>query len=313
MGIEIGGTKLQLGVGSGDGSPLVELIRVDVEANRGAAGILAQIDAAGQELFGRHDITAVGIGFGGPVDGRAGRVLKSHQIAGWEGVPLVQRCEDQWGIRTVLGNDCDVAALAEARFGAGRTKRTVFYVTVGTGIGGGLVIDGELHGHGRPAAAEIGHLRVGPPATSAEATVESIGSGRGIEFSVRQQIQAAGSDTRSATSDLIAACGGDIGGISTQEIAAAAVRGNQLAHSAIQEACRVLGWAIAQVVTLLAAEVIVVGGGVSLIGEEQFFAPLRRAVAEYVFPPLQGSYQIVPAELGEEVVVHGATILARNL
>ena len=161
LGIEIGGTKLQLGIGRGDGSDLIALHRHDVDAWRGAGGILEQIEKSAAALLQKFAVTKIGIGFGGPVDAAAGRVIKSHQVAGWDDVLLADWCRRTFGVPAVLGNDCDCAALAEARFGAGKGSRCVFFVTVGTGIGGGLVIDGRLHGAGRPAVAEIGHLRPG--------------------------------------------------------------------------------------------------------------------------------------------------------
>jgi glucokinase len=98
--------------------------------------------------------------------------------------------------------------------------------------------------------------------------------------------------------------------LTTRDIATAAVAGNPLALQAYREATDVLGWAIAQVVTLIAPEVVIVGGGVSLVGEEVFFQPLREAVAGFVFPPLAESFRLEPAALGESVVVHGALALA---
>ena len=174
LGIEIGGTKLQLGVGRADGSEPVALERRDVDPSLGADGILAQIEEVVPYLIRENPVERVGYGFGGPVDAAAGTVITSHQIHGWQGVPLQSWTEERSGVPTVLGNDCDCAALAEARFGAGQGRRVVFYVTVGTGIGGGLVIEGHSHGRGRPAVAEIGHLRPGLRDDRADATVESL-------------------------------------------------------------------------------------------------------------------------------------------
>ena len=100
--------------------------------------------------------------------------------------------------------------------------------------------------------------------------------------------------------------------MTTKSIGEAAVAGNLLAREQYRKATQVLGWGIAQLITLVAPEVVVVGGGVSLVGEEVFFAPLRTAVQQYVFPPLRNAYRLVPAELGETVVVHGALALARG-
>lgn len=325
LGIEIGGTKLQFGVASGDGTEWAAFERRDIVLARGAAGILEQIETTATDLARRFQIQRVGVGFGGPVDSVAGRVLTSHQVEGWDGVELGPWLTARLGVPTRLGNDCDVAALAEARFGAGRGRHTVFYVTVGTGVGGGLAIGGRLHGAGRPAVAEIGHLRPGLGAERSGLTVESLASGLGItaaaKAAVRGELPHAWLGRSSVLysqldlapelrQDLLNRAGGDVEQITGKLVADAAADGNRLAGQILQGSCRVLGWAIAQVITLLAPEVVVVGGGVSLMGEDLFFAPVRREVARYVFPPLAGSYAIVPAALGEAVVVHGAIALA---
>lgn len=335
LGIEIGGTKLQLGVGDGQSAELAELVRVEIVPEQGAAGILRQIRECGSRLADAHRIQRVGIGFGGPVDSAQGRVIKSHQISGWDNFHLADWCRETLGVPVVLGNDCDCATLAEARFGAGQGRSSVFYVTVGTGVGGGFVLNGQLLGKGRPSASEIGHLRPGLHADHAEATVESLASGWGIAAAAQErvtrqviqkfpadststldivQLRQALADTRLAeekdAADLLERCDYCLDDITAVVVARAAQEGNQLAQSVLDHACQVLGWAIAQTITLLAPEVVVVGGGVSLIGEQQFFTPLRREVARYVFPPLAGSYAVAPAALGESVVVHGAVLIA---
>lgn len=306
LGIEIGGTKLQLGIGAGDGGEFIAFERRDIDRSKGAQGILSQIAEVGRELVSKYQPQRVGFGFGGPVDRNLGCVIKSHQVEGWDDVPLVAWCEEKLGVPAVLGNDCDCAALAEASFGAGQGSRTVFYVTVGTGIGGGLVIDGELHGVGRPAVAEIGHLRPGLSADTPGATVESYAAGPGIVAAARRFLETC-DDTAAKTELEQAATASELTAKLLGELAA---NGNTIAKSAVFQAACVLGWAIGQVLTITAADVVVVGGGVSLIGEHGFFEPLRSEVARYVFPPLVEAYKIVPAKLGEEVVVHGATALA---
>ncbi len=310
LGIEIGGTKLQLGVGTGEEPRLIALERRDIDAARGAAGIREQILEAGRLLLDCHDIQRIGIGFGGPVFGDRGLVQTSHQISGWDQFPLTDWCREQLGKPAALGNDCDVAALAEACFGAGRDSQSLFYVTVGTGIGGGFVQNRRIHGTNRPAAAEIGHLRPGLDCTDPHDTIESRAAGPAIAAKVRKIL--AESAPSPSHEDLLARCGGNTSQLTTRHIAEAANAGNSLAINAYRQAARVLGWGLAQMTTLLAPEVIVVGGGVSLAGDEVFFNPLRSAIAEYVFRPLRDSVAIVPAALGEEVVVHGAVALARE-
>ncbi|MFH1266502.1 MAG: ROK family protein, partial [Planctomycetota bacterium] len=159
LGIEIGGTKLQLGVGRGNGQPLVELDRLDVDPGRGAEPIRHEIARAAKALIERHAIRAVGVGFGGPVDAASGRTLLSHQVEGWRDFPLRDWCRETLGLPTVVSNDSDSAGLAEARFGAGKGHRVVFYTNVGSGIGGALVVEGEVYRGSSGVAAEIGHLR----------------------------------------------------------------------------------------------------------------------------------------------------------
>lgn len=339
LGIEIGGTKLQLAVGLGDGSPFVALVRRAIDGPSGAAGILAQIEAAIDILIQQYAIRRIGIGFGGPVDTERGRVIKSHQVTGWDGVAIADWCRQRWGVPATLANDCDAAALAEARFGAGRDAQTVFYVTVGTGIGGGLVIGGRLHGAGRPAVAEIGHLRPGLQADRPDDTVEAMASGPGIAAAaqarlsgqvsrqisrirrdlgaadrahVKQRLQNVDQMEEEFEADLRARCEQDLERLNARLLAQAASEGNEVAREVIDHACQALGWAVAQTVTLIAPEVVVVGGGVSLMGETLFFAPLRRYVQRFVFPPLAQSFRLLPAALGEEVVVHGALAIAKD-
>ena len=339
LGIEIGGTKLQLGIGTGNGGPLTHVERTTIDPARGAAGILEQVEQLGSRLIQQHDVRRIGIGFGGPVRRESGRTIKSHQINGWEDFPLANWCQETFRVSAVIGNDCDVAALAEAISGAGRGHRTVFYVTVGTGVGGGLVIDGRLHGGDRPAVAEIGHLRPGLHADRPESTVESVASGWGIvaeaqarlrgdisrplvwssdtpahqnPAQIRKRLSAAKEAETEFQNDLLIRCEGDLDRLTGQMIAAAAIEGNRLAAEVLRHATQVLGWAVAQCITLIAPEVIVIGGGVAQIGEQWFLQPVREAAARYVFPPLAGAYHIMPAALGELVVVHGALALAEH-
>src|SRR5947209_12450235 len=178
LGIEIGGTKLQLGLGAGDGA-LAALWRGGVNPAEGAEGIRRQIvqavpDLLSQAGIARSRLQGVGIGFGGPVDDATRTVIKSHQIEGWDNFPLADWIGELVGLPAVLGNDADVAGLAEALFGAGKGYSPVFYITIGSGIGGGLVINGAVYrGIGR-GAAEIGHLDLGGMQWGEEAILESI-------------------------------------------------------------------------------------------------------------------------------------------
>jgi glucokinase len=310
LGIEIGGTKLQLGIGPGDGT-LAALWRGAVDVSAGGEGIRREILAAVPELLargklGRSEVRGVGIGFGGPVDDATRTVIKSHQIEGWDGFPLAQWIEDMLGWQVALGNDADVAGLAEALFGAGKGLSPILYLTIGSGIGGGLIIDGEIYrGCGR-GAAEIGHVETDPSRWGDGQTVESIASGWGMTEQARLRLPYA----RHLSSVLGRLADGTA--ITVPVIAAAAEQGDPIARSILADAIEALGTGLCHALALLAPRRIVIGGGVSLLGEQPFFGPLRRFVAEYVFKPFAGCYDIVPAALGEEVVVQGALVLARR-
>lgn len=322
LGIEIGGTKLQLGLGRGDGV-LAGHWRGAVDASNGADGIRRQIVQAVPELLGqakmeRGQLRGVGIGFGGPVDDATRTVIKSHQIEGWDNFPLADWIGELVGLPAVLGNDADVAGLAEALFGAGKGLSPIFYITIGSGIGGGLIINGEIYrGCGR-GAAEIGHLRV--PfndllADTAEQcdqlqidVLENVSSGWAIERVMRYFAESSPGDYFA----LYSACGGEPSTLTMRHVAQALQYPLEPLDRIFAIPLTSLCEAICHVIALLCPRRIVIGGGVSLMGEDLLFKPLRKLVAERVFKPFANCYDIVPAALGEEVVVHGALALVRR-
>lgn len=299
--LEIGGTKLQMALGSGHGA-LEALWREKVDPSGGGEGIRRQIARAlpgflSEAGFRKVDVIGAGIGFGGPVDTDLGETITSHQIHGWDRFPLKSWLSDQLGCRVELGNDADVAGLGEALRGAGQGASPVFYVTVGSGIGGGYIVDGKIVRGAGKGAAEIGHLRLGPEGD----ILEHHASGWGIQNRFRRRFEKGESSILVPGPDL-----------SVPLIASAAARGDGLAQSVLGGAITDLAWGLCQVIALVCPRKIVIGGGVSLLGEQAFFEPLRREVDRLVFRPFAGLTQIVPAALGEEVVLHGAIELAKG-
>lgn len=298
LGIEIGGTKLQLGLGRGDGA-IAALWRGAVNPAEGGEGIRKQIVAAVPELLAKANLpavalTGVGIGFGGPTDDTSQRVVKSHHIEGWDGFPLADWVSDLVGVPAVICNDADVAGLAEALFGAGKGLSPIFYITVGTGVGGGLVIDGQIYRGAGRGAAEIGHLRPIYPLSRSpgdDDILEGFSAGWGIERAWWHRTEER---------------------VTARRVGELAREGNPVARSILDEAVQALAEGICSVIKLLCPRRVIVGGGVSLIGEELWFRPLRKYVAERGMAALSGLTDIVPAALGEEVVIHGALALARQ-
>jgi glucokinase len=310
LGIEIGGTKLQIGLGPGDGT-LTDLWRGGVGPAADGASIRERIAVAVPELLDRAGVArarlrAVGVGFGGPVDDATRRTITSHQIAGWDNFPLADWLTEVIGVPAALGNDADVAGLAEALFGAGQGLSPVFYITIGSGIGGGLVIAGRIfRGCGR-GAAEIGHLKIRHG--DGYDVLEHLASGWGIQDQVKKNLaRGLGPD-----SPLRQMTGGDFDQLTVQMIGEAAAAGDPFSRDRLKLAVGHLAEGVCHVIALVCPRRVVIGGGVSLLGEGLLFGPLRERVAEQAFKPFAGLTEIVPAALGEEVVVHGALALARQ-
>jgi glucokinase len=318
LGIEIGGTKLQLGVGPGGGE-LAALERRHVDPSHGAAGILEQIEVAFPELIRRagrtgRPIRAIGIGFGGPVDAAQGRIDRSYQVPGWEGFPLADWMRDRFAVPSVVvENDADTAGLAEARFGSGRGYSPLLYMTVGSGIGGSLLIEGQIYRGFGKGAGEIGHLHVpdgsGPEARWLE--LEQVASGWAIAQAAQDQARRL-IEQSSTDWIVLERAVFDPDRITATLVARSAREGDAAAVSILARAHAAVAFALVQAIALLAPRRIVIGGGVSLIGEEGWFDPIRRLVDRQVFPPFRGGFEIVPASLGEEVVLRGALALAQD-
>jgi glucokinase len=314
LGIEIGGTKLQVGLGDGDGL-LRGLWRETVDTGAGPEGIRKQILQAVPALLAQtgctqNGLAAVGIGFGGPVDDSNQSIIKSHQIEGWDNFPLAAWIGDMLGLAAVLGNDADVAGLGEAQFGAGRGISPVFYVTIGSGIGGGLIINGEIYrGCGR-GAAEVGHLLITASVRTGveQRPLELWASGWSIQRHARAELRAGAGDN----SQLIHMVKGSPDELTAFHVGEAARQGDAFALAILDHAWSCLAEGLCQVIALLCPRRIVIGGGVALMGEAVLFEPLRAKVKHKVFEPFADLYDIVPAALGEEVVVHGALALARR-
>jgi glucokinase len=335
LGIEIGGTKLQIGLGQDTGK-LDALWRGRVEPAEGADGIRRQLQQAVPQLLHEAGLSSsalrgVGIGFGGPVDDRTKTILKSHQIEGWENFPLADWIGDLVGTSAVLGNDADCGGLGEALHGAGKGLSPIFYITIGSGIGGGLIIDGKIYRGTGKGAAEIGHLKLYYPAVEDDwwveereevhhilGILESVASGWALE----QRIRSTARKHPTLAPQLSALTGGDLDRITLPLVAEAARAGDYLAQALLGLLIAELSVAINRVVTLLCPRRVVIGGGVALLGDALLFEPLRLAVRgrtlhdfgfwEPPFEPFLGETDIVPAALGEEMVVHGAIALARQ-
>jgi glucokinase len=310
IGIEIGGTKTQVGIGSAETGLLPEgLVRRTVNREQGASGILRDLVSMVEELLCSKDISIseickIGIGFGGPLDSARGVILKSFQIDGWTDFPLQEWAEAQWHRPVFVENDASTAALAEYKFGQGRGCSRMFYITVGSGIGGGWILNGRIDNGQGLGAAEIGHMWVPEPGTGQFAELEQVCSGWAIGRRARQVVSGA----HSLMEEMV----GSLEKIDARIVYQAAEKGDETALCIMQETCQILGMAISNIVALLHPERVVLGGGVSLMGP-LFWDLLRAEFRSRVLLVFAPQVELVPAELKEHVVVIGALCLGEQL
>ncbi|HOW64497.1 MAG TPA: ROK family protein [Candidatus Paceibacterota bacterium] len=298
LGIEIGGTKLQIVVA--DRPPtILKRWRIHVDRTGGANGIRHQLESCLKEcLRSEGRPAAVGLGFGGPVNWQEGAIACSHQIEGWSGFPLRQWIQEIVTAPVFVDNDANVAALGEAIHGAGRSFNPVFYVTLGSGVGGGLVVNREIYHGAFPGESEIGHIRLNRNAD----TVESRCSGWAMDRKLRKFCETH-RDSR------LAALVSSFPGAEAKGLSAALAEQNADAQRLLTETAEDLAFGLSHVVHLMHPAVIILGGGLSLIGE-----PLRHAVQTAIGPMIMEVFRPGPtikmAELNEDMVPVGALELA---
>jgi glucokinase len=299
LGIEIGGTKLQLVLGN-DLGQILQRTRLSVCKQNGALGIQEQIEQALPALLSDHQIAAVGVGFGGPVDWKSGRVARSHHIEGWSGFELSAWLGRLTGAQVSIDNDANVAALGEASHGAGIGFNPVFYVTLGSGVGGGLVVDGKIYHGATPGECEIGHVRLDRSGTIVEARC----SGWAVDARLRA--------LRSAEpTGILGRMLGNSAGGEAQHLRAALDQGDLAARRILEETSQDLAFGLSHVVQLFHPQIIILGGGLSGVGE-----PLRAAVEAGLRPFVMEAFapdpRVALARLGEDAVPVGALELARR-
>ncbi|WP_182375874.1 ROK family glucokinase [Nocardioides sp. WS12] len=307
-GIDIGGTKMAGAVVDADGTILVES-RVESPATDPAA-MEAAAAALVAELVAQHPVTAIGVGAAGYVAADRSTVLFAPNIA-WRNEPLGVDLARLTGLPVVVENDANAAAWGEFRYGAGRDVDDQLMVTVGTGVGGGIVTDGHLLRGAFGVAAEIGHLCVVPEGRVCgcgnHGCLEQYGSGTALVRATREAVAASSLLAR----DLLERAGGDPAAITGPMITDAARAGDQFAVEQLERLGHWLGHGIASLVAVLDPAVIVIGGGVSAAGDilvDPLRATFERELAGRGFRPRA---EIRLASLGNRAGVIGAADLAR--
>jgi glucokinase len=299
LGIEIGGTKTQAVIGTADGA-ILERARFSVRREEGAEGIRRDLAKVLHEWCGRFTFAGVGVGFGGPVSWRTGQICCSVHVEGWSGFPLAQWLEEITGCRVLVENDANTAALAEARFGAGSGMSPVFYTNSGTGVGGGLILEGEIYHGAEPGEAEFGHLRL----DQSGAIVEDVCSGRAVDARIRRL---AAQHPASVLSKLALA---DPGG-EARHLRAALQAGDAWAADLLHDIASALAFALSHVTHLFHPQAVVLGGGLSLLGEA-WRGAVAKELPQFLMAAMQPGPAVLLSAFGEDVVPRGALELARR-
>jgi glucokinase len=309
LAIDIGGTKLAAGVVDAAGAILVRG-EVPTVAAEGPEQVLKRIVGLGKDLLGRpeispHAIRRIGVGCAGPVDRLAGLVFNPPNLPGWTRVALADLLRQAFSLPVILENDANAAALGEFRYGAGRGARSLVYLTVSTGIGGGIILDGKIWHGLKDAAGEIGHMTLAPDGPLCgcgnRGCLEAIASGPSIARRAREAVASRRPTRLREISNLTAA-----------DVVSLAREGDEVACEVWGETVRYLGLGVAAAITILAPERVVIGGGVTEAGEF-LFEPLRREVRDRVKLVPMESVPILPAALGRDVGILGAAAIALDV
>jgi len=309
LGVDIGGTNLVVGTVAEDGSELVASASEPTQSEAGAADVLDRLVGLAERAIAETrrqrpgaDILGVGVGAPGPLDTRLGVVLLTPNL-GWVNLPLRQIIRDRLGLPAALDNDANCAVLGEWWFGAARGARNAIGITIGTGIGGGLILNGALYHGASDVAGEIGHTTIDTEGRRCKCgnygCLEAYASGPNIALRALEEIEAG------AVSRLPALVRGDLSMITAQTVYQAAADGDDLALEVVNDTAKFLGVGIGNLLNVFNPEVVVVCGGVTLAGDH-LFVPLQREVARRAFKPAVAACRIVPGALEGTAGVYGA-------
>jgi len=299
VGIEIGGTKLQLVVGAQAGK-ITGRRKLAVEPRGGAEGIREQIKQVLPELSLSREIEAMGVGFGGPVDWKIGKICRSHQIEGWSEFDLAGWLRQLTGARVSVDNDANVAALGEALHGAGAGFNPVFYVTLGSGVGGGLVVERAIYHGANPGEAEIGHVRLDRHGN----IVESRCSGWAVDARIRELI-------KTEPGGVLGRLAAGVSGGEARFLSTAVEQGDLSAKRILEETADDLAFGLSHVVHLFHPQILILGGGLSGVGEP-LRAAVEKALRNFIMDAFAPGPNVALAALGEDAVPIGALELARS-
>lgn len=303
LGIDIGGTKCAViyGIDTDGVLEIVDKVRFDTtDRDHTIANILAETKAmADRHCLNGTNTRAIGISCGGPLDSKTGTVMSPPNLPGWDNIPIVKMVEEATGIRAALQNDANACALAEWKYGAGKGSRNMIFLTFGTGMGAGLVLDGKLYAGTNDNAGEVGHIRLsefGPVGYGKAGSFEGFASGGGIAQLAQSAVK-----ERLMMGQKVSWCpDGQLSGITAKTVAEAAADGDELAIEVYKTSATYLGKTLAFLIDILNPEVIAIGS--IFVRAEQLIRPFMQAAIEReALPAAAAVCRVKPAELGEQI------------
>ncbi len=314
IGVDMGGTKILSAVVNASGN-ILATAKMPTQAKDDTSIVIDRISDCIKEAFQKSEVSedtirAIGIGAPGPLDPETGVVIFAPNL-GWKDVPLKTELEARIGIPTFVDNDVNVGTLGEHTYGAGRGVQNLVGIFVGTGIGGGIILNGELFHGASKTAGEIGHIIVqegGPKCGCGNrGCLEALASRTAMTKQLRNAIMKKGK--KSVITKLT---DGDLQQIRSGTLAKALRSKDKLTQNVFKKATKYLGVGIGSIVNFLNPDMIVLGGGVVEALDKNFIKNIRKAAKKYALPDTLKGVQIVRAELGDDAGVLGAAALARQ-
>ena len=311
LGVDVGGTKIAVGLVDRDGTILTQTRTPMIGNGTPEAGLQAVISAIDSVVWG-NKVRSIGICAPGPLDPETGVVLNPPNLPCWRNFPLAMKVADKFHMRVKVDNDANAAALAETRWGAARGYRYVFYATIGTGIGTGIVFDGRIYHGSTGSAGEGGHVSIdyrGPLCSCGKrGCIEILAAGPAIAARARTKL--GGALSRSLILDLV---NGDVAAVTSELVGQAYAAGDPLARQILLDTVEVLTPWLGNIVDLLDPDVLVMGGGVAAM-LKPFFDDIKKRLPAWCVNPRAAEIPLVMAHYGADAgIAGGAALLSEDL
>lgn len=315
LGVDVGGTKCAVTLGISIGGDIEIKDKVcfpTTDVNGTIERIKSELhNVLEKNSLKNSEVYSIGVSCGGPLDSATGVIMSPPNLPGWDNIPIVKILSEEFGVPAAVHNDANACALAEWKFGAGKGTRNMVFMTFGTGLGAGLILDGKLYTGTNDNAGELGHLRLedyGPVGYAKMGSFEGFCSGGGI----RQLAQSVAKERIQMGAKVSWCPDGDLEGISAKVVAEAAAEGDHLARKVYEISARQLGKGLSIVVDILNPELIVIGS-IYARNEDMMRPFVEEVLSREALPLANKVCRIVPAALGESIGDYAALSVAANV